>query len=391
MAGLASAVFLLRAGHAVTLFERFHIAQAIGAGILLQPTGLTVLQRLGLLETVRQQGACISGLHGITQSGRCIMDLHYEHLAPGLYGVGIHRGSLFAALYRAALDAGATLCCGCEITDIKQVQDKAVLCDTTAHQHGPFDAVIIANGTQSGLRRFIAAPQSHKPYPWGALWTILPDPQQDFTGLLQQRYAGAHTMTGILPSGVHPQNGQPCVSFFWSLPIAAYPRWQQQQRNLDSWKQQLLNHWPALEHLLQTLHNPQDLTLASYGDVVMRRWHHHNLLCIGDAAHGMSPQLGQGTNLALIDAMVMADCLAQEKNIPQAFAAYTRQRRRHLRFYQFASRRLTPLVQSHSRGAGVWRDFSFPLMHKVPFTYRQALRTVAGLKTGWVLDQDVLS
>lgn len=48
-AGAASAFFLARAGHRVTVFERVPIPSAVGAGILLQPTGMQVLQSL---ETV---------------------------------------------------------------------------------------------------------------------------------------------------------------------------------------------------------------------------------------------------------------------------------------------------------------------------------------------------
>ena len=112
---------------------------------------------------------------------------------------------------------------------------------------------------------------------------------------------------------------------------------------------------------------------------------------IGDAAHGMSPQLGQGTNLALVDAMVLARCLREDTDIPSAFAAYSAQRRQHLRFYQFASRWLTPLFQSDSRLAAWLRDLGFPLTPHLRFTRQEAVRTVAGLKTGIAFDQPLLT
>ena len=57
---------------------------------------------------------------------------------------------------------------------------------------------------------------------------------------------------------------------------------------------------------------------------------------LGDAAHAMSPQLGQGANLALWDAMVLADALSAHGS--RALPAYTRARRPHLGFYQPWSR-----------------------------------------------------
>ncbi len=52
IAGMAAAVFLQRAGFRPRLFERFAAPRPVGAGLLLQPTGLAVLQRLGLRDRV---------------------------------------------------------------------------------------------------------------------------------------------------------------------------------------------------------------------------------------------------------------------------------------------------------------------------------------------------
>jgi 2-polyprenyl-6-methoxyphenol hydroxylase-like FAD-dependent oxidoreductase len=95
-----------------------------------------------------------------------------------------------------------------------------------------------------------------------------------------------------------------------------------------------------------------------------------------------SPQLGQGANLALIDAAVLADCLRERPTIPEALAAYAEQRRTHTRFYSYASRWLTPFFQSDSRLAGLVRDLAFPIAGKVPYVRREMVRTLSGMKTG---------
>ena len=48
-----------------------------------------------------------------------------------------------------------------------------------------------------------------------------------------------------------------------------------------------------------------------YRDAVMPRWHRERLVLAGDAAHAMSPQLGQGVNMALMDAAGAARCIAR--------------------------------------------------------------------------------
>ena len=62
---------------------------------------------------------------------------------------------------------------------------------------------------------------------------------------------------------------------------------------------------------------------AAYEDVVMRRRHAGRLVFVGDAGHAMSPQLGQGVNLALLDAHVLARCLETHADVDAALAAYS--------------------------------------------------------------------
>ena len=115
LGGLAAASFLRMQGHEVTIFERGAEARPTGAGLLVQPAGLAVLSHLGLDETIAAKGARIEGLHGETTAGTTLIDLQYKDLSPKLFGVGIHRGSLFDALYEKAMDLGAKLVTGCDI------------------------------------------------------------------------------------------------------------------------------------------------------------------------------------------------------------------------------------------------------------------------------------
>jgi 2-polyprenyl-6-methoxyphenol hydroxylase-like FAD-dependent oxidoreductase len=116
----------------------------------------------------------------------------------------------------------------------------------------------------------------------------------------------------------------------------------------------------------------------------MSRWHGDRVVFLGDAAHAMSPQLGQGCNLALWDAMVLADLVHAAKTLPDALAAYSRARRRHLRHYQFMTRMLTPMFQSSSRLLGWLRDAFMPTSARFGPVYRLMVRTMIGLEQGLV-------
>ena len=97
-AGLASAILLARQGLRVHLLERVANLQPVGAGVLLQPSGLAVLRELGLLAECTGLGAPVSRLYGTTAgAGRVILDTRYDDWRPGSFGLGIHRAVLLTA------------------------------------------------------------------------------------------------------------------------------------------------------------------------------------------------------------------------------------------------------------------------------------------------------
>ncbi len=138
--------------------------------------------------------------------------------------------------------------------------------------------------------------------------------------------------------------------------------------------------WPNVTLLVTQFQHPDDLSFAHYSDITMKQVS-AALLVIGDAAHGTSPQLGQGANLALLDAVALTCALREEASVRQALAAYERSRKAHVRFYQTASRWLTPFFQSDSRTAGWLRDWTFAAMGKTPFLKGQMLQTLIGVKS----------
>ena len=92
-------------------------------------------------------------------------------------------------------------------------------------------------------------------------------------------------------------------------------------------------------------------------------WHRGPMVIIGDAAHATAPSSGQGASMAIEDAVVLARCLRDLSDIPQAFAAYERQRRTRVeRIVAHGAR------TSNSKAAGpvarVLRDLMMPFLLK---------------------------
>ena len=154
---------------------------------------------------------------------------------------------------------------------------------------------------------------------------------------------------------------------------------------MQAWKHSVLTLAP-IEPVLAHIESIEQLTYASYADVQMRYWHQGRVVCIGDCAHATSPQLGQGANLALIDAMTLAHCFETpgDAGIAVTLANYSRLRHSHLRYYQTASKWLTPFFQSDSRIASTLRDLALGPVCRAPLMKQQMAKTLSGMKTGWL-------
>lgn len=380
--GLAAALLLARDGHRVAVFERFETPQPVGSGLMLQPTGLAVLAELGLTHRILGLGRRIERLFGrAAPSGRIVLDVRYDALRNGSFGLAVHRAALFATLYDAVSEHGAiTLETRHTIAAVEDWRERPTLHTEDGRACGPFDLVVDASGVNSPLALHFGA-ATRRPLSYGALWASLPWPAAGFDGqALEQRYRAASVMVGVLPIGLQHEGGREQAAFFWSLKGEDFETWR--RGDFERWKARVHDLWPETAPLLGALTDRSQLTFARYA--------HHNLanpvagrlVAIGDAAHATSPQLGQGANMALLDAQALAVALRGWRDFDDALVAYAAMRRRHVRFYQQLSALFTPFYQSDSRTLPWLRDYLLAPATRLPL----ARTFVAAMVAGTVLD-----
>src|SRR4029434_3293933 len=94
--------------------------------------------------------------------------------------------------------------------------------------------------------------------------------------------------------------------------------------DVELWRQQAMALWPNAAPFIERAADANDFARATYRQVALPRWNEGPVLFIGDAAHGTSPQLGQGANLGLMDAWTLARSMEEESNLLAALLAYER-------------------------------------------------------------------
>ena len=394
-AGLATAILLARQNIQVTLFEKVNELEPVGAGLLLQPSGLAVFEHLGVLDEALKLGAIVTGLEGQLPNGQLLVDSHYQQAHPDFYGIGIHRATLCHVLEKKCREypEHITWQMNADIQRLEESTDEISVYGTVNNESfdDRFDVVIIANGARSELR-----PKSwvkvDKAYPWGAKWTIVPECLELDTRILHQFHDLSKIMMGILPTGAIPSHPeQRLSSIFWSLPTDQLGNFLQNNQSRSDWLKEVSKRWkPAADWLEQVIANPEEKQqwfAANYRDVVMSKFGEGRIGIIGDAAHAMSPQLGQGANMALLDAWALGQAVQHARqnetlDYAKLWQSYHQHRQSSTAFYQFLSRLLTPLYQSDLWWAGGLRDLTFSWMYRVPYFRKEMAITVSGLKSG---------
>jgi 2-polyprenyl-6-methoxyphenol hydroxylase-like FAD-dependent oxidoreductase len=368
VAGLACASLLRARGVRVTIYDKLAAPAPIGSGLILQPVGMHVLDAIGVGGRMRELGARIERLYGLS-GDRVVLDVRYDALGShAARGVSVHRGALFEVLYAAAKEAGAALESRREVV----AADGGRLVFADGSQSPRFDLVIDALGARSPLSK---APTQNLAY--GALWASL-DGVDGFDGAaLEQRYQAARKMAGVLPIGRLPGRERRMAAFFWSMRHDQREAWR--RSSLAAWKDEVRALWPATEPLLAQIRHHDDLVFAAYAHRTRVSPLSRDCVHVGDSWHCTSPQLGQGANMALLDAYALALALERQGDLSIALAEYARMRMWHIRLYQAASWLFTPAYQSDSAAISWLRDhFVAPLSRLAP-----APRLLAGLVAGY--------
>ena len=230
------------------------------------------------------------------------------------------------------------------------------------------DLVVGADGRTSTVRSLARLPVQEIGTPIDVLWLRLP------------KSAGDDRMAAL----GNVQSGRVFVMLdrgdYWQCAYVIRKSGYEElrQRGLDAFRQSIVEVVPFLGDRVSAIGSWSDVKLLTVRIDRLRQWHRPGLLCIGDAAHAMSPIGGVGINLAIQDAVAAANLLYAplQRGVPSAAELQAVQRRRELpaRITQrmqviVQNNVLVPTLQSKGpvKVPGVVRLLNrYPLLRRIP-------------------------
>lgn len=314
IAGLTTAIALRRLGLRVTVYERAAEIHEVGAGLTLWGNAVKALSRLGLGRAV--QAAGMPGLGGTirTWNGATLVGLSGAKIeaALGAANVGIHR----ADLQRLLLDAVGPDIVRLDATCVGCAQDeRGVTVRFADGRSDRADMLIAADGIHSVIRTQLFDKQPPRYSGYTAWRGVAALAHPDLRGDSAFEAWGCGQRFGMV------QVGQGRVYWF-----ATRNAPQGQGDGPGGRKSDLLALFGGWHTPIPDLIQATDEAAILRNDIIDReplpRWTDGRVTLVGDAAHPMTPNLGQGACQAIEDALALADCLAQREDTAAALLCY---------------------------------------------------------------------
>jgi 2-polyprenyl-6-methoxyphenol hydroxylase-like FAD-dependent oxidoreductase len=354
--GLTTTIALQQKGFNAHVYESAAEVQPAGKGIWVSTNAMQILERLSLSDAVARSGIPLERIEILDKEDGVLMSLNLRKHVEVKHGhttVSIHR----AALHRVLLEhlQPGTLHLGKRCTGFRQ-DDAGV-------------SIQFGDGTQAEGHLLVGADGIHSVI----RQALFPDVALRYSG--QTCYRGIATME--LPAslvrtcwevwGGESRFGLSALGLqqvYWFAPVTA-PAGRAEQEGILS--EQLTERSAGFPAPIPAIiaHTPVGEIIRTdlYDLSPLKRWWQGKVVLLGDAAHAMTPNLGQGGAQAMEDAFVLADKLASCRSLSEAFREYERLRMPRVRLVVHTAWRYGQIAHIRSRRVQRLRNLA---MQSVP-------------------------
>lgn len=347
--GLTLARALTRDGHGVTLVEKAPAFAPIGAGITLAGNAMAVLERLGLADEARAVGRRIAGGAVSDVRGRPLLhaDLDDAGEKAALADLwALHRADLHALLARGASEAELLL--GATVASLVDEGERVSVRLSDGSERA-FDLVIGADGIRSVVRALAlgddAPPVRYAGY---TCWRVVAANRAGIDASYEQWGAG-------LRVGVVPLQGERVYAFLVAN-APANGRDPEGERRVEMLRRRFAGFAGPAGALLASLDDDAAVMRHDIDELARPAFGRGRVLLVGDAAHAMTPNLGQGAAQGIEDALALTLSLRAHDDDAAVATAFRQLRAARVTSIQRTSRRIGAVAQWSNPLACALRD-----------------------------------
>ncbi|KKB62374.1 monooxygenase [Robbsia andropogonis] len=368
IAGLSAALALRRAGHLVRVFERTRALQPIGAAISVWPNGVKVLRALGLGVGMDVAAGTMNTMSYRDQGGHLMTRFALRPLYESVHerAKPIARTALQRLLLEAVDPAHVVLGAAC--VGYSQDADGVTVTLDDGEMHRA-DVFVVADGNRSGLRDQVAGvpvPRRYRGYVnWNGRIPVSRDLAEPDAW---EQFVGEGKRVSLMPMGTggHPGGRGGAIGefyFFFDVPMTEAEADMPAETDPEQHRRALEMHFagwaPQVKRLIERLDPETIARVAIYDTDPVPRMNDGRVVMIGDAAHAMAPDLGQGGCLAMEDAWLLARALdaGRHDDLPEALQIFAQARLPRVRqVIERARARAALLHGSDATATQAWYD-----------------------------------
>jgi 2-polyprenyl-6-methoxyphenol hydroxylase-like FAD-dependent oxidoreductase len=328
IAGLTAAAVLAQRGWSVRVHEKGPELREIGAGIFVWENGIRSLEAIGAYDEATDGAEPIRYWELRDQKQRLLQG---SWMMGGARLYLVLRTQLHRAIANAAIRAGAEIVTGSTVSHAT-ADGELVLEDGTMHRA---DLVVGADGVYSRVRDNLQLGLRVDDLADGCSRHLVRRTADDPVEITIEHWHGGRRI-GVCPCSRDE------VYVYLCCP-ARDIRGRAKPLDRETW----VRSFPHLGHVVERI--PDEGRWAPFFNAACVSWSSGRTAIVGDAAHAMSPQLGQGACVAMTNALALGHALDSHSDVPTA-----------LRAWEATERPVTDATQKYSRIYGkigvAWTD-----------------------------------
>jgi 2-polyprenyl-6-methoxyphenol hydroxylase-like FAD-dependent oxidoreductase len=323
--GLCAGVALAQAGVEVEIIEKRTSDFVYGVGIIQPPNSQRALASIGLLEACLAAGFQTDERRLFNQKGELLAVHRRQRLLdanrPAMNA--LRRPAFHKILTDAVAKAGIPLRLGLTVSELDDRPDDPVKVRFSDGSRGSYDLVIGADGIRSQIREMLFGPLIQPQFVGHSVWRIMAERPKDL--IYNATFFGIGSKAGLVPLS---------ETEMYLLLVTKEPGnpWHSPEGHPAMLRERLRDYGSIIGDLRDTITDKTNVIYTPVEEVELPgSWFRGRTVIIGDAAHAASPHLSQGAAMAIEDAVLFGEMLADDRERPLEALLSEFQRRREPR------------------------------------------------------------